>query len=201
MDTVMNWRQKVCPKNQSYIFKICLIGDGGVGKTCISRKLCFNTFSLNTKLTVGIDFYTYQFQIKAKSDEDIVELSIWDFGGQEQFKTLFRSYIHGVNGIFLVFDLLRMESLMKLNWWYDKLVEYKMDQIPKILVGSKLDLARLEDKQLKVDRLVVEQFLKRHNESDYIQTSAKDNTNISLIFKMLTKKIFDFNNFFYENIY
>ena len=105
-----------------------------------------------------------------------------------------------MSGIFLVFDLLRVESLMKLDWWYDKLVEYKLKNIPKILIGNKLDLAQLEDKQLKVDSLVVEQFLQRQDEKDYIQTSAKDDTNISLVFKELTKKIFDFQNFDYEKI-
>ena len=187
-------------KTPDYIFKLCMLGDGGVGKTCIAQRLCYNTFSLNTQLTVGIDFYTYEFSVTIKKDKKLVRLSIWDFGGQEQFKALFRYYINGVNGLFLVFDLLRMESLMKLEWWVKKLEEFEYHTIPKILIGTKLDLARLEDSQLKVDKLVIEQFLQRYNEKDYIPTSSKEDTNITLIFKALVKKIFDFNNFEYDKI-
>ena len=71
---------------------------------------------------MGTDFYTYDIPIIVKGDEVFARLSIWDFGGQEQFKTLFSYYIHGTNGIFLVFDLLDMESLIKLDWWYDNLI-------------------------------------------------------------------------------
>ena len=192
--SVREWRQRIDTERYDYILKICLIGDGGVGKTSLARRLCYNTFSLCNQLTIGIDFYSYKLPIVINGNEKLVMLSIWDFGGQEQFKTLFRYYIGGVQGIFLVFDLLRMESLMKLDWWFNRLREYKLHNAPKILIGNKLDIARIEDKQLKVDRLVVEQFLQRHNEKDYIQTSAKENKNIPLIFKALVKKIFDFNN-------
>lgn len=183
-----------------YIFKICLIGDGGVGKTCIARRLCFNTFSLNTQLTVGIDFYTYDIPFAFKEEEAFVRLSIWDFGGQEQFKTLFKYYINGANGIFLVFDLLRMESLIKLDWWVTRIEDHHgLGDSPKILVGTKLDLAQ-QEKQYKVDRIIVEQFLKRHDEKDYFETSSKENTNIRDSFIEIVKKILDSHGFEYEKI-
>ncbi|UCD00409.1 MAG: GTP-binding protein [Promethearchaeota archaeon] len=183
-----------------YVFKICLIGSGGVGKTCIARRLCFNTFDLNTKLTVGIDFFTYSIPITIKGEEASIKLSIWDFGGQEQFKTLFKYYISGAHGIFLVFDLLSMESLIKLNWWYDKLVDFGVQDRPKILVGTKLDLAKLEDKQFRVDKLIIQQFLQKHDENDYVKTSSKDNTNILHSFKEMVKKIMVYNELEFDEI-
>ncbi|UCC20157.1 MAG: GTP-binding protein [Promethearchaeota archaeon] len=182
-----------------YIFKICLIGDGGVGKTCIAQRLCFNTFNANTQLTVGIDFYTNDLPMIINGEKKFVRLSVWDFGGQEQFKSLFKYYINGANGIFLVFDLLRMESLIKLDWWYDKIIEHRLDESPKILVGTKLDLAQ-EEKQYKVDKLIVEKFLQKHDEQDYIETSSKDNTNIRDSFKRIVKRIMDFHELDYEEI-
>ncbi|NVM36432.1 MAG: GTP-binding protein [Candidatus Lokiarchaeota archaeon] len=176
-----------------------MIGDGGVGKTCIARRLCFNTFSVNTQLTVGIDFYTYDIPLVTKGEETFLRLSLWDFGGQEQFRTLFKYYINGANGIFLVFDLLRMESLIKLDWWYDKITQHGLDDSPKILVGTKLDLAQVE-KQYKVDKLIVEQFLKNHDEKDYLETSSKENTNIRNSFIEIVKKILDSHGFDYEQI-
>jgi len=151
--------------------------------------LCFNTFEINTRLTVGIDFYTYDIHIIVKGENALVRLSIWDFGGQEQFKKLFQYYINGTNGIFLVFDLLSMESLIKLDWWYAKLIHHKYHNNPKILIGTKLDLAQLEDKQLRVDELIIQQFLQNHNEKTFFKTSSKDNTNILNSFKEIVKQI------------
>ena len=154
---------------------------------------------MNTQLTVGIDFYTFDIPLIIKGEESFVRLSIWDFGGQEQFKTLFKYYINGANGIFLVFDLLRMESLIKLDWWYDKIIKHRLDDSPKILIGTKLDLAQ-QEKQYKVDKLIVEQFLKRHDEKDYIETSSKDDVNIQNVFIEIVKKILDSHGFVYEKI-
>ena len=183
-----------------FIFKLCLIGDGGVGKTCITRRLCLNTFNVSTALTVGIDFYIYDIPIVDNDEETVVRLSIWDFGGQEQFKTLFRYYINGANGVFLVFDLLRMESLIKLDWWYDQLVEQNLTDCPKIMIGTKLDLAQKEDKRYRIDTLIVEQFRKNHDLTDYINTSSKENTNILNSFKEMVRKILDFHDFDYIKI-
>ncbi len=187
-------------ENQRYIFKICLIGAGGVGKTCVCRRYCFNTFNADTKLTVGIDFYTHDIPIVINGKSSSIKLSIWDFGGQEHFKSLFRYYITGANGIFLVFDLLQMQSLVNLDWWYDRLIEYKMVDRPKILIGTKLDLVEQESKQFKIDELIIKEFLNNHNEKDFIKTSSRDNINIQDIFKEMTKKILDYHNLEYEKI-
>ncbi|MFX1428285.1 MAG: Rab family GTPase [Promethearchaeota archaeon] len=181
-----------------YIFKICLIGSGGVGKTCMARRLCFNTFSSQTQLTVGIDFYTYDIPVVVKGEETFTRLSIWDFGGQEQFKTLFGYYINGANGIFLVFDLLNMESLIKLDWWYNNLNDYNLQNQPKILVGTKHDLLQGDNKKYKVDKYIIEQFLQNHNEKDYVKTSSKENINILYSFKEMTKKIMQSHNLDYD---
>ena len=180
-----------------YVFKICLIGDGGVGKTCIARRLCFDTFDTNTQLTIGIDFYTYDIPIIVRGNKNKVRLSIWDFGGQEQFKKLFKYYINGANGIFLVFDLLKMETLIKLDWWYDNLIEYNLHDRPKVLIGTKLDLVQ-KNKKHKVDELTIENFLDKHDEKDFLKTSSKENTNILHSFREMTKKILDSHELDYD---
>jgi len=181
-----------------YVFKICLIGSGGVGKTCMARRLCLNTFSSSTQLTVGIDFYTHDIPFIVKEDETFARLSIWDFGGQEQFKTLFGYYINGTNGIFLVFDLLNMQSLIKLDWWYDNLKDYNLQNHPKILIGTKHDLVQGDNKKYKVDKYVIEQFLQNHNEKEFVKTSSKESKNIVYIFKEMTKKIMHSHNLEYD---
>ena len=182
----------------AYVFKICLIGSGAVGKTCIARRLCFDTFDANTQLTIGIDFYTYDIPIIVKGEETFLRHTIWDFGGQEQFKRLFNYYIDGANGIFLVFELVKLESLTRLDWWYDRLVEHNLHERPKILIGTKLDLVQSESKKHKVDKLIIEQFLTKHNEQDYVKTSSKENINVFHSFKEMTKKILESHNLDYD---
>jgi len=182
----------------TYVFKICLIGSGAVGKTCIARRLCFDTFDVNTKLTIGIDFYTFDIPIIVKGEETFVRHTIWDFGGQEQFRRLFDYYIEGANGIFLIFELIRLETLIKLDWWYDQLKEHNLQERPKILVGTKLDLVESATKKQKIDELIIERFLAKHNEKDFIKTSAKENINILQSFKEMTKKILESHNLDYD---
>jgi len=183
----------------AYIFKICLIGNGGVGKTCIARRLCFDTFDANTRLTIGIDFYTYDIPIIVDGKETFLRLSVWDFGGQEQFKKMFSYYINGANGIFLIFSLYNLNNtLLGLDWWNDHLKKLNHDQTPKILVGCKYDLVKEEKK--KINELVIENFRKKYGTLPYYKTSSKENYNIREIFLDMTEIILDENNFDYDKI-
>ena len=182
-----------------YIFKICILGAGGVGKTCLARRLCFNTFDLHTKLTIGIDFYTKDIPIIVEGKESFVRLSIWDFGGQEQFKKLFSYYIGGSNGIFMVFDLLNLQTLIALEWWYEKLKEYYDVNTPRILLGTKHDLVA-PDEQNSVQDMIIGQYMKNYGENQFYKTSSKDDYNITLSFKELIKMILDHNKLPYDEI-
>lgn len=181
-----------------YIFKICLLGQGAVGKTCIARRLCFDTFDANTRLTIGIDFYTYDLPVLVDGNETFIRLSLWDFGGQEQFKQMFSYYIHGANGIFMVFSLFNLNNtLLGLEWWYEHLFKQNQDKTPKLLIGCKNDLVK---KLEKVDELVIENFRKKHDKVEFFKTSAKKNYNVRNIFVEMTKKILDTHSFKYDKI-
>ncbi|MFX0181295.1 MAG: hypothetical protein ACFE78_14005, partial [Candidatus Hodarchaeota archaeon] len=131
-------------------------------------------------------------------EEQFLRFSIWDFGGQEQFKKMFSYYIHGANGIFLVFSLGNLNNtLLGLNWWNNHLQKLIPQDIPKMLVGCKLDL--FKDKK-KVDDLIIENFRTKHNNIPYFSTSSKENLNIKRIFKEMAKEILDKNEFLYDKI-
>ena len=181
-----------------YIFKICLLGKGGVGKTCIARRLCFDTFDANTRLTIGIDFYTYDLPILVDGDETFIRLSLWDFGGQEQFKQMFSYYIHGANGIFMVFSLFNLnDTLLGLDWWYEHLFKQNQSKTPKLLIGCKSDLVK---NLKKVDELVIERFRSQHDNVEFFKSSAKKNYNVKEIFVEMTKNILDTHSFKYDKI-
>ncbi|MFX0022583.1 MAG: Rab family GTPase [Candidatus Hermodarchaeota archaeon] len=184
----------------AYIFKITILGQERVGKTCIARRLCFNTFDVNTKETLGIEFYTKDIPIVVDGDNTFVRLSIWDFGGREQFKKLFPYYINGANGIFMVFDLIDLQTLLRLDWWYDRLSEYNHALTPRMCIGAKNDLVKTADEKSKVDDLVIKRFMERHDENDFFKTSSKENCNIDVIFKQLLIKILQKNALDFDRI-
>ncbi|GAF83512.1 unnamed protein product [marine sediment metagenome] len=185
-------------KKPQYLVKICLLGQGGVGKTCLTQRLCFDTFDINTKLTIGLDFYTYDLPIVVNDEETFVRLSIWDFGGQEQFKSLFTYYIGGANGIFMVFSLINLQTLINLDWWYDQLTENNHITTPKMIIGTKSDLVNEENEKYQVDNLIMKQFMKKHEELEFLKTSAKIDYNIKESFREIVKKILDKNKLEYD---
>ncbi|MFX0080830.1 MAG: Rab family GTPase [Candidatus Hodarchaeota archaeon] len=187
-------------KKPIYIFKIVILGQERVGKTCIAKRLCFNMFDVETKETLGIEFYTYDLPIRVAGEETFIRISIWDFGGREQFKKLFPYYINGANGIFMVFSLVDLQTLLRLDWWYERLGEYNHAETPRIFIGAKNDLVGNVDNKTRVDKLVIDRFMKRHDESDFFKTSSKENYNIKKIFKELVIKILDKNKLDYDQL-
>ena len=183
-----------------YIFKICILGQERVGKTCIAKRLCFNTFDVDTKETLGIEFYAKDLPIIFNGENTFVRISIWDFGGREQFKKLFPYYINGANGIFMVFNLVDLQTLLRLDWWYERLGEYNHAFTPRMCIGAKNDLVKTADEKTKVDDLVIKRFMKRHEEDDFYKTSSKENYNIEQIFKELLIKILEKNKLDYDRL-
>ena len=180
--------------NPYYIFKICLLGAGAVGKTCICRRLCLNTFDYDTKMTIGINFYSYDIPVLVKSKKENIRLSIWDFGGQDQFKRLFPYYINGANGIFMCFSVVNFQSLLNLEWWYEETFKYTNLNIPRVVLGTKRDLIDSSSGEIKVNELIIKQFLNKHEEKDYFQISSKEDVNIMQSFLTMTKKMLENTN-------
>ena len=183
-----------------YVFKVCLLGQGGVGKTCLARRLCFDKYDSNTKLTIGINFYMHEIPIVIDGKETHVSLTIWDFGGQEQFKTLFPYYINGANGVFLCFSMVNMQSLIRLEWWYKRIFKHLNNDIPRVIIGTKYDLIENGMEHSKIDDLFIEQFLQKYNEDEFFITSSKENLYVLDSFKRITEKMLDYSNLKYDRI-
>lgn len=93
-----------------------------------------------------------------------------------------------------------MESLIKLDWWYNKLVENNAVDHPIIIIGAKLDLIEQEGNLYRIDESLINDSLERYSVNDFIKTSSKDNVNIQDIFKQMAKKVLDFHELDYEKI-
>ena len=170
-------------------FKICLIGDGYVGKTSIRRKYLGQGFRSNYIPSLGVDFAQ---KTVVYGEDESVRLVIWDIAGQPQFQSLRRRYYEGCSGLILVYSVVDRESFDSAAKW---LVEAKgfMDQFPAlILVGNKIDLRSYHPKEDVISYEEGLEFAKKFSDrlespSIFIETSALTGENIDKAFDKLTR--------------
>ena len=168
------------PQDYDYLFKVLLIGNSSVGKSSLLLRFVDNQWSDLFVPTIGVDFKIRTMEIDNKN----VKLQIWDTAGQERFKNITASYYRGAHGIFVVYDISDTESFKNINNWLIEIENNANKNVYKILVGNKCDL---EDK-----RTVSYQEGKELAETygmQFIETSAKSNTNVDEAFHLLGKEV------------
>ena len=163
-----------------YHFKVLLIGDSSVGKTSVLLRYVEDKFNAEFQTTIGVDFKVSTFNMNGKS----IKLQLWDTAGQDRFKNIVASYYRGAHGILLMYDITNQTSYQNVQRWYDEAQNYLQKSVPKLLIGNKADLAgqrtvRMEEAKNLSDRLGI----------DYVETSAKNNTNVKIAFETLTRSI------------
>lgn len=156
---------------KNIVVKVIVGGDGGVGKTTFLQKYCTGAFISDTKLTVGVDFMTK----KVELGDTTFTFAIWDFGGQDQFRFILKSYVRGAHGGLLFFALDRVQTFMNLEEWV-ALLRTEKPELPLVLVGTKADL---EDQDNLVQADEIDAFIAKHRIIAYIRTSSKTGENIT----------------------
>jgi len=98
----------------------------------------------------------------------------------------------------MVFSLINLQTLINLDWWYDQLTKNNHLTTPKMIIGTKSDLVNEENEKYQVDNLIMKQFMKKHEEFEFLKTSAKIDYNIKERFREIVKKILDNNKLEYD---
>ena len=168
-------------RTKKMLFKIVVVGDGGVGKSTMVQRLTTGRF-IPQKITIGTDLATYDLQIDDSYD---VRLQIWDFAGERRFRLFLPNYSRGATGCLICYDITRRTSFDSLEEWY-KIVHYNAANPVFILVGEKLDLADIR-RSVQFDH--AEEFKEKYNLDYFFETSSKSGENTKKIFETLTRSI------------
>ncbi len=168
----------------NYKAKVIMTGSYGVGKTSLIVRYCDNTFLDEYIQTIGANFFIKEIDQKVFTDSNVnLTLFLWDICGQIDKLFVTEYYFQGASSAIIVFDLTNKQSFKDIDFWIKKIRDLSGD-IPLLIVGNKMDLEG-QRKILKEDGLKKAEEFK----VNYIETSAKKNINVDLIFSDISKKI------------
>ncbi|MFX0074847.1 MAG: Rab family GTPase [Candidatus Hermodarchaeota archaeon] len=166
-------------QKHQYLFKIVVVGDGGVGKSTMIQRLITGHF-VPMKITIGTDLASYDINI-----EDIsVKLQIWDFAGEKRFRFFLPNYARGAQGCILCYDITRYTSFQNLREWYNIVKENTNTDTVFLLVGGKADLSEFRRTVQQKDAEDLREELKI---PFFLESSSKTGENNRNVFEMLTE--------------
>ncbi|KAL6081667.1 hypothetical protein STEG23_005574 [Scotinomys teguina] len=119
-------------EDYDFLFKIVLIGNAGVGKTCLVRRFTQGLFPPGQGATIGVDFMIKTVEINGEK----VKLQIWDTAGQERFRSITQSYYRSANALILTYDITCEESFRCLPEWLREIEQYASNKVITVLVGK-----------------------------------------------------------------
>ncbi|KCV68580.1 Ras-like protein Rab-1A, variant 2 [Fonticula alba] len=163
-----------------YLFKLLLIGDSGVGKSCLLLRFADDTYTESYISTIGVDFKIRTIELDGRT----IKLQIWDTAGQDRFRTITSSYYRGAHGIIVVYDVTDQETFTNVRGWLQEIDRFASDSVNKLLVGNKADLVSKK----VVDFAAAKEFADSVN-IPLIETSAKTSTNVDEAFVNMAELI------------
>ena len=170
----------VPPEDSEGCYKLVMIGDSGVGKSCLLDKFLDDSSTNNFISTIGVDIRTREAVINNKK----VKVQVWDTGGQQRYRPILASCYRGALGVIIVFDVTNKISFRNIKQWMAEGEEFaENSNIPRILVGNKADLAERREVELET----ATEFA-RQNNIPYIETSVIGRSNIKEAFLELVRK-------------
>ena len=199
----MSNKKEVKNKEELISIKVTMVGNVGVGKTCIVKRLVKNEYDESGKSTVGANYSKYEIYLDNKK----IILDIWDTAGQEKFRSMGRHFYKNSNIVVIVYDITKKESFDDIKtFWYDNIKENAEKYKVIGIVGNKYDLFDKEGVEI-IDDNVVKEFvdkIKSDEDSKIISmnVSALNGYNIKMLFNDLVKQYLEkeFNILIKNNI-
>ena len=167
--------------NEECIYKVLLLGDTTVGKTCFLMKYTDKTFIEEHMTTIGLDYRLKSLKLKSGKE---LKLQIWDTAGQERFRTITKSYYKGSEGIILIYDVTKRESFENVKTWVSQIREEVCQKAVIYVVGNKIDM-----NETRVVTTEEGEKLSKELELPFKEASAKNGTNVDETFSDLAEMI------------
>mmetsp|Transcript_26217 Transcript_26217/g.75649 ORF Transcript_26217/g.75649 Transcript_26217/m.75649 type:complete len:204 (-) Transcript_26217:181-792(-) len=163
-----------------YLFKLLIIGDSGVGKSCLLLRFTDDAYTEAYTSTIGVDFKIRTISL----DQKTIKLQIWDTAGQERFRTITSSYYRGAHGIIVVYDVTDRSSFQNVQQWIREIDRNAGDNCHKLLVGNKADLTGKRAVSSKEGQEFAESL-----GLEFLETSAKTSQNVEQAFLSMAANI------------
>ncbi|KAG5453210.1 hypothetical protein CRM22_005331 [Opisthorchis felineus] len=167
--------------NYSYIFKYIIVGDMGVGKSCLMHQFTEKKFIPDCPHTIGVEFATKIIEL----DDQKIKLQIWDTAGQERFRAVTRSYYRGAAGALLVYDITRKSTFNRIHTWLSDARRLTCHNTVVFLIGNKADLEEQRDVSYEEAKQLADE-----NDLMFLECSAKSGTNVDDVFIETARKIY-----------
>ena len=164
-------------------FKIIVIGDSGVGKSCLTNRATTNLFEDTYNATVGFEFLSFNVKI----DEKVIKLQIWDTCGQELYRSLITNFYRNSSLAIIVYAINSKDSFEDIEMWLRELRTHSNPDAKVFLIGNKLDL----ENERKITKEQGETFAKNNKLNLFIEASAKTGFNSKKIFIKAAKMLYD----------
>ncbi|XP_057679344.1 ras-related protein Rab-9A-like [Corythoichthys intestinalis] len=170
--------------SKSPLFKVILLGDGGVGKSSLMNRFVTNKFDSHLFHTIGVEFLNKELEVDGQS----ITLQIWDTAGQERFRSLRTPFYRGSDCCLLTFSVDDALSFRNLANWKKEFTYYadlkEPNVFPFVVLGNKLDV----DKR-QVSGEDAQRWCHDNGGLAYFETSAKDAINVASAFEEAVRLI------------
>ena len=181
-----NYKVEVLPQNldeYDLCFKIIIIGDSGVGKSCLTLKATKDIFDSLYSPTIGFEFMPFFVKIENLK----IKLQIWDTCGQEVYRSLIASFYHNSSLVLLIYAINDINSFIHLDTWINEIKTHGNPDMTIFLIGNKIDL----EYKREISKENVEDFIKRNDIALFLETSAKTGLNAQNIFIEAAKLLYE----------
>ncbi len=163
------------------VYKVLLLGDSTVGKTCVLLKYTDKIFQETHMMTIGLDYRLKVMQLQSGKE---VKLQIWDTAGQDRFRSITKNYYKGSHGIILIYDVTSLKTFENVKSWVSQIHEEISDKVVIYLVANKIDMDDLRKVTKEEGKKLAEEL-----DVPFVETSAKTGENIDYIFSDISERI------------
>jgi Ras-related protein Rab-2A len=167
---------------EEQLFRIIIVGDTGVGKSCLLLRFSEDKFNENHDVTIGVEFGTRSLKV----DNQLIKLQIWDTAGSESFRSITRSFYRRADGVLLVYDVTARHTFENCSYWMSEIRQNGNEDVIIFLIGNQADLVS-QNEPAEVAVKDAQAFVKENGLSGFIETSAKSGMNVENAFKEFCK--------------